>query len=236
MKHHFSLPVLFLASFLPCFAEQRITFFVRTFPALEDEVDVNKLLQDAVDPQKISHHILRAEQLSYPFNGLMGSYAGYFTVSSPFNGQMSFPRKQQKPLLHYVVTPNVEPVIMLGKTVHHLELIKGMPAAFYSAQRKQDPDTEYFYWTIQPEQLPADGVIPLSAIVLFAKPKNVRIVPGIFNTIDGPQLQLPDVYVRKGIDLISGAFSVLKIKHFFRSIVPVYKKGTAQSWITQITE
>ncbi len=236
MKHiHLSLFGLILIPAF-CAAEHRITFFVQTYPEINDEVAQEKVVRSATNPQHRINRILQNNPASKPFSGLFSTYAGYSTISTPFDGQISFPRKQQNPSFFLVVTPRIEPVIMLGATVHHWQLVNNVPVAFYGVDRKQDPDTKSYFWSVRKAEVPENGIVPLTSIVLFAKPKNIYVPLGITPTTDDPQLVLPTVYVRKGIDLVGSALSLLNVKQFYRSIHTVYKKGTEQSWISQIEQ
>ncbi len=209
---------------------------MRTYPEINSKINQEKVVCNATNPNKNIDCILQANPNSLPVSGLFSTYAGYSTISTPFSGQISFPRKQQNPSFSIVVTPQIEPVIMLGSTVHHWQLIKELPVVFYEVDRKQDPETNNYFWSVRQSKAPENGIVPLTSIVLFAKPKNIYIPLGVTPTTDNPQLLLPTVYVRKGVDLVASALSLLNVKHFFRSVRTVYKKGTDQSWISQIEQ
>jgi hypothetical protein len=226
------LSIIFMS--LLCHAKHRISFFVQTYPELMSKADIEKIVSHATNPQKAISQILNADQASKPFSGLFASYAGYATISSAFNGEISFPKKQKDPFFYMVVTPRITPVMMLGATVHHWQLSKDLPAAFYAIDRKQDPDTKNYFWSTRNAEIPESGIVPLSSIVVFAKPKNIYLPLGITPTNGDPQFVLPTLYARKDIDLVTSALSLLNVKHFFRSVRSLYKKGTSQSWISQI--
>jgi hypothetical protein len=222
--------------FLPtlCYGEQTINFFVQTYPTLIREEAAEELVSNALDPQAAISRILKTNPTSYPFAGLFATYAGYITVSAPFSGQISFPRKQKDPFFYLVITPTITPIIMIGATIHHWELVEGLPVESYIVSRKQDQDTKNYFWAVSKSEIPEKKIVPLSSIVIFAKPENIYVPIGITPTNNNPQLLLPTIYVKDDIDMARNALRTLNFKHFFRSIQHSYKKGTPQSTLSQI--
>jgi len=218
-------------------AQYRIIFFARSLPDITSELNVQDLVKKAYSHSKlVIQQVFAARLPSQPIASLFATYAGYVAMSSVGEGQIEFPRKQQRESFLFVVTPNVEPVMMLGKTVHHFEIPADMPATAYKIERVQDKDTGLYYWETTDEKIAEDRVIPLNSIVLFAQPIDIYVPLGITLTNSNPELVLPDVYVRSSFDIVTNAFNALKIKHFFEQIATLYKKGTDRSWTSQIVE
>lgn len=214
-------------------AEQRILFFLRSYPLLAEHVDESRLLTEA--PGRAIRQVLQTALPSHPVGGVFATYAGFVEASSPYDGGIIFPRKHVKPLFHLIITKQIEPIIMLGRTVHHWELLPSVPASVYRIEQQQDPDTKLYYWHVAKEQLP-DNKIPLNGIVLFANPHDVHVSEGISLTTNDPQLELPDVYINEDYDPIRAALRLLQINHFFRLIRPMYKAGNPTTWDAQIIE
>jgi hypothetical protein len=140
---------------------------------------------------------------------------------------------QQKEDLTLIITERIEPVLMLGNTIHHWTLLS-IPTAIYSVARKQDTRTKLFYWDVKPANKPENNIIPLTSIVLFAKPKNIIVPTGITITNDSQQLILPTLYATKNINDIAPALSVLKVRQFFGPISVINKKENDTYYSTQI--
>lgn len=215
-------------------ADYRIAFFFRTLPTIEDKMNVEQVVKESVHiPIQTLRNILTINLPSQLASGIFGTYAGYVAMASIFDGQMSFPRRQQSDTFIFIITPLIEPIIMLGKTVHHLELIEGVPASAYKVERKQDSETGFYYWQTTTEPLPSNKIIPLNSIVLFAQPIDINIPEGITLTSASSQLLLPDVFVRKSFNVVGNVLNLLKIKQFFEQTMSVYKKGSKTSWSSQ---
>lgn len=216
-------------------ADPRITFFVRQYPELSAHID-NDIKTNKF--KRAQEKILADQMPSPPATGLFSTYAGFMTVSAR-DGSFLFPRKQAKPIFHIVVTPLIEPVMMVGTTVHHWELIKKMPAALYTVELKQDSETELWYWQTQKQTLPKDRIVPLDSILLFAPPSEVVVPTGASRAHDVTNLSLPDIYIKNSFKVVPHALSTLQHKHFFRQILKTYKRGTGDvqnSWAIQINE
>ena len=216
------------------YADYKIVMFARSLSQVEVSFNLNK-------PQTLAHsktiisNILQETLKSHPVSSLCATYAGYVTFSS-HDGQLVFPRKQQKESFNVVITPLIKPIIMLGATVHHFELIPNMPASAYTVERKQDHDTGLYYWDVKETAVPKNHILTLNSIILFAQPCDIYIPSGITLTDATPQLLLPDIYVRNSFNVTSNALHVLTINHFFEQLHRVYKKGSESSWAWQFAE
>lgn len=213
-------------------SQHKIMFFVREYPSLKDTIDVEKFLKKMQDPEKAARKILKLQLRAYAKPGLFASYGGFITVSNN-EGKIVFPRKHQRPFVYMIVTPDVTPVLMLGKTVHHWELHAHLPVEVYRFEFKQDSETQLYYWDVQPDERPADNSVPLDSIVVIGKPKNIYIPTGITIKKDSPHLFLPDIYARKGFNILTNSLNTLKAKHFFHQATPFYKKAGEKYWSIQ---
>jgi hypothetical protein len=216
----FSIACLFIGQKSVC--DTVITLFFRDYPAVE-ESHAQKLSERLGSNKKlarhqierIAHHNLRA--------GIFGTYAG-FVHASDVKGQLTFPRKHTRPFLYVIITPSIIPILMLDNTVHHWELAPGAPYAVYTYERKKDKETKQYFWEVQ--QLPElkNHVIPLESLVIFAQPHYIYIPTGITLTKDNPNLILPDIYVKKGFNLINNSLYVLNISQYLGQANRFYQK------------
>jgi len=168
-------------------------------------------------PGKFGRYLSEGALRSDSAAGIFASYAGYLTVS-PADGLISFPLKQSKPLFHLVVTRKVVPVVAFANTVDHLALDPAEPTELYLLSQQRDEMTGKSYWQVERDDLPEDNKLPLDAVILFAKPKNVIVPLGDMPTKLGQHFVLPDVFVRKGINILGRSLYVLSIAHFFKPV------------------
>lgn len=217
------LIVLMLASSV-LKSENIITFFIRPYhtPAEISRDDFTESLQRT---GKLAELILKRLVEVGTYQGVIASYMGYITVSD-FAGQITFPRLHQEPSFKLLITPMIEPIMMIGATVHHLELISSLPAAMYSITRKEYQNYGIFYWDVQEVPLPENKRISLDTIILFAKPDTIVVPVGITETTDSSMLLLPDLYATQELNVTVEALRTLKIRHFFG---PVLFNSTKQN-------
>ena len=201
-------------------ADPVITFFFQQYPLLSDYgPQISQSLQKPGKIAKATVFGLRNEHIA----GIITTYAGFLDTSSLF-GQVTFPRKHEKPSITFIIADKIMPVLMVGNTVHHWEIERNIPAAAYRAQRKQDQDSKAYYWDVQAIEIPDNNHIPINAILILAKPKNIYIPQGITLTADSPNLILPNIYIKKGIKQAANALYFLNLKHFFRQLQFLYHK------------
>ena len=208
-----------------------ISFFIQqtNFNAPDEPDKFNEMV---ATPGKVSSKI--AKSIAAPSHrGIFVTYGGYLVVSD-FNGQVTFPRMQQKPNLTLIVTESIEPVIMLGNTIHHWEHLN-IPIATYSIEKKQDPQTEIYYWDVKQIPEPKKKIIPIPSIVIFAKPKNIIVPLGITVTDESQNLILPTLYSTKNINELEPSLAVLKVRQFFGPIIKTNKKENNTYYSTQIS-
>jgi len=233
MKRKFIVGILlfsisFLSARLPI--SSIITFFIHESPFTSVQ-EITKFSQKIVTPGKIANKIANS-LTSHPNKGIFATYGGYLVVSN-FNGQISFPRMQQKTDFFLIVTEHIQPILMIGNTIHHWEIPK-IPAAIYSITRKQNQETKLYYWNVQQTTVPENNIIPINSIVLFAKPKNIIVPVGITISNDDPQLILPSVYVVKNNTNVVPALETLQVRQFFGTIHLENKKENATYYSSQI--
>jgi len=216
------LIVTYFLVYHTAYGDEAITFFFKPYPIIKDSKLSQKIVDKLRRPGKIAKYTLNGALQESILDGIFSSYAGFLTVSD-LNGQSAFPRKHENPLIYFLITTKITPMMMSGITIHHWELETGTPAAMYSAEKKQDEETDAFYWDVQKIELPENNRIPLETVIVFAKPKNIYIPTGITLSHKSANIILPDIYVKKGINILKNALYVLNIKHFFGTIRHMYK-------------
>ena len=204
------LPLLLLV-FLKIEASPTITFFFEPFQ------DIEKISKKIKKPGKLAKYTVRGIISPNSIAGILVTYGGYITSSS-YNGEVTFPRKHQKPIITIAVTPEMAPVALFENTILHWNFISGVPAKMYSCEQKFDSKTELHYWDTQEISLPADNRIPLTTIVIIANPKNIIMNIGKTPTKETANLVLPDISVRKGINIIENSSYMLTVRHLFKPV------------------
>ena len=168
--------------------------------------------------------------------GIIATYGGYFSVSD-YDGQLRFPRLHQQPNFTLIITPQVKPVFMIGNTIHHWELIPGVPYSAYRIHRKEEPETKTFYWDVSQIATIENNIIPFKdAITLYAKPNNIFVPEGITFTSKSPNLVLPQIFARKNRSGLISALNFLKNRIFFGKITEVTKKANDLQFSSQIVD
>lgn len=166
----------------------------------------------------LSKHILPAS-----VSGIFATYGGFLTVSD-LNGEISFPLLHKSPFLYLLITERLAPIIMAGNTISHWELQEGVPAELYRMEQKYDADSRLDFWEVSQEPLPKNNRVPLESLALFADPKYIYVPLGATIFTHSPHLILPDIYVKKGLNLTEQALFILNLTSYFGSILPIYKK------------
>ena len=113
---------------------------------------------------------------------------------------------------------------MAGNTIHHWELEEDTAAAMYLMEQKFDEDIGAHYWDVTQVPIPENNHVPLESIAIFADPKYVYIPLGLSTLKESPHLILPDIYIKRGINLTAEALFILNLTHYFGSVLPLYKK------------
>ena len=94
----------------------------------------------------------------------------------------------------------------------------------YSYELKHNDKTGNYYWDAREISVPEDKVIPLSALVITADPKNIVVKVGETVTNETANLVLPDILIRKGINIIENSSYMLTIRHLFKPVVTDEKR------------
>jgi len=205
------------------YSEHIINVSLRPYPANLDMYQINKRSQKLKEPGQLAKYSIKTFIQEQQVAGIIATYKGYITTSN-LNGEITFPNKQTKPLLYLLVSNYISPISMIETVLHHWELEEGTPAAFYRIERKQDEETEQYYWTIQQEELPKDNVIPTTTICFIAKPQKIFVPVGISLTKKGENLILPHIYVKEGIMKIAHVLYMLNLRHFFQPVKKTFKQ------------
>lgn len=225
MKINISSFLLILAVFFnnhSLFAEQLITLFLKPYPDLPIKAASQRLAPKLDKVGKLSSN--RAKHILPPsVSGIFATYGGFLTVSD-LNGELSFPRKHTKPFVYLLVTEKISPIIMAGNTIHHWELEEDVPASMYLMEQKWDDRVRIHYWDVTQVPVPENNRVPLESIAIFADPKYVYVPLGLSLFKESPHLILPDIYIKRGINLTATALFILNLTHYFGSILPLYKK------------
>ncbi len=213
MKHIFSKIIFF--SLFPFYiniiigeeTDKVITFFIQEYPEKkEDVIDEDQACND----HKINL-----------INGVYATYAGYITNSDK-NGQISFPRRTITDSFNLLVTNQIYPIFMFQATIAFWQLAS-QKAKMYKIEKKQDKETELYFWQVQERTLPENKHIPIHTITILADPKDIYVPLGLTLANKSNQVLLPDIYVKKSLDIIKNTLLVLTIKNFFSQIKKVYQ-------------
>jgi hypothetical protein len=166
--------------------------------------------------------------------GVLATYGGYIRVSD-FNGLLQFPRIQQKAEFHILITPFIEPVMMIGNTVHHWEIPLNAEYAYYKCILTTDAKTGLKFWKTEEAELPKKRIIPLDTITIFGKPKRFLLPLGATVTRSVTQLVLPPLYAVKMPEGIIPALRVLKVRQFFGPLNDAFKQISPTYRATNMT-
>lgn len=186
-----------------------INLLIKEYP--EDEL---KKQSPLIDRSYLSKQIMRST-FYQPVNvGIYGIYNGYLSRSNDF-GLLSFSRKTQREQFNLVVTNNMKPTFMISNTIDQWQITHPEEAAMFQIKRHKDPETKLYYWKVLKMAIPPDHMIPLHSIIIIAKPKNIYVPLGATPTTKFPNLVLPPIYAKRGLDRIKNALFVVNIKAFF---------------------
>lgn len=204
----FSVPFLCLINHV--LADPIISFFMRHYP------DQEYYLKQVKKPWRQTSQMHSQLNLQ-PLSGLYASYGGMIQVSD-LHGEITFPRKHTGNSLYLVITTEIIPITMFYNTVHHWEINPKLPATIYQLEQKKDKETNITYWEVSISSLPVNNILPIESIVIFAKPTNIYLPVGVYATSESSNLMLPDIYVKKGINVVENSLYVTALGHFFASV------------------
>lgn len=191
-----------------------ITFFVRAYPTGNAGVGAKPFNCALQQPGQMSEYCLQAGMPTTITSGIFFSYGGFLSISS-LNGQVLFPRKHLEPELHLLITDKLTPIHRLKNTIDRWELETGTLAELYTIKRSWDNQARLFYWQVSKAQLPQNKQIPLTTIIMFAKPRHVYVPLGVTPTTGDPNLILPDIYVKTAIKAPGNSLYLLNLRPFF---------------------
>lgn len=187
-------------------------------------------LEDIVGSHtEMAQEILKRHLASPLVQGIYVNYLGYLTYTD-YNGQIMLPNKESQNELTVVVTSQIYPVMLQGNTVHHFEIPQEIEAHFYQYNLKQDDSHKQWHWNIKQIDRPASSKIPVHALIIMAKPKDLEITPGTFPAHEAPNFILPDIYVHTGIDTPFCVLKFLNINRFFEPLA-IEKQYKEQSYL-----
>ena len=206
-----------------------------TFKLAPESYTINLLVRDypeeelknhprPINPIQINKQLMKTyfyQPVSY---GVYGLYNGYLASTNDF-GLLSFPRTTQYEEFVLITTEKINPVFLKANTISHWILDDPTQSAFYLIKKHKDPETKVVYWKMQALNVPEDNIVPLHAIVILAKPEDVYAPLGITPTNKLPNLILPSIYVKRGLDHLRQALFVLNIKQFFAPVSRLSKQN-----------
>lgn len=198
-----------------------INLFFRSYPDISEQ-QVTKYAQKIKQPGQLTKYSLKGASADPQVAGIFCTYAGYNTVSN-LNGQVTFPNKQTKPIITLVIAPHLTPITLTGNTIRHFEIENGIPYNAFKAERKQDEDTEEYYWQVEPTIL-TNNIMPQDALFILARPDKVYVPAGITLALKSQNLLLPDIYVKKGIMKVAHALYMINLKQFFAPVKKEFKQ------------
>lgn len=220
--HKFKLIIAYFALFTNGLAAtQLLTFFYKEFP----HIIIPEKTEKKVAKLSNSLHLSREHFKLLSNNRVVGIFSTYygFLAASDIHGQTIFPRWQRDQKVYVLVTEKISPIMMAHNTVSHWELEEGTAAKLYLFEKVEDKETKILFWRATQEQLPVDSRVPQDAVTIFAHPKYVYIPLGITLAQESPHLILPDMFIKKGLNVTKDALYVLNLTHFF-SLVPRWYK------------
>lgn len=213
MKKSKYIVVMLLLTISGAYAGPRITLFFTPEPL----TDAEKISQKLAKPGKIAKYTAKGLVQTSLVEGILAAYGGY-VAASDYNGELSFPRKHTKNSVEIIITPEMIPVPLFESTILNWRRIPGLPATMYVCEQLHDEQKDKHYWQTREVSLSDDMTIPLSAIIIVAKPKNVRMEGGKTEMNESGNFVLPNVYVKKGINIIDNSLYMLTIRHLFKPV------------------
>jgi hypothetical protein len=216
MKKYYRLGILLLFIVKNSTTSPIISVFFRPLP------DAKKITSKLKNPGKIAKHTINGIVQHNPVEGVCVLYAGFITYSD-HNGEVRFPRKQISSTVTLIVTQEITPISLFGNTIDHWEVTPRKKSQFYLCTQEQD-DENTIFWNKEPIEAPSNNTIPLSSLVIIAKPSNIIIPSGKTPVTESANLVLPTIYVKKGINIASHSSYILTFRHLFRSVTSQSKE------------
>lgn len=215
---------IFLISFM-CVCTIKSGPNLTLFFTPEPLTDIEKIAKKLKKPGKIAKYTAKGILQKTPIvEGITAIYGGYINISD-YNGELSFPRKHQKPTVDIIITPEIVPVPLFESTILHWKLVPRLPATMYVCEKIHDEQKNEYYWQTTEVPVIEDTTIPLAAVIIIAKPKNIKMDAGRTPTQSTQNLVLPNICVKKRSDIVNSAY-VITIRHLLK---PVHKEENRDS-------
>lgn len=164
------------------------------------------------------------KRLSSGAEGIMAMYLGNVSLSSK-DGQLTFPRGHQKPIVNLLISQGIQPAYILAPaTIYNWMIDKNKPAKMYQFLFDKDQETKLYYIEATEVPLPKDSMIPLETIIIIADPKSIFVPLGATITYDSANLVLPNIYIKKEFNYSYNALYTNSIKQYFDSVQSKYKQ------------
>ena len=166
--------------------------------------------------------LIAEEQINkFTERGVVATYQGYVTFSD-HNGQLLFPRKHTSDEMYYVITRSVRPVISHGETVQHWTIENPKTTRMYYLKRHHNEEQDVTYWNVTELDVEKGQKIPESATIIFSQPEHIIVPTGMFATINGGNLLLPDMYIKKSIPIGPNVLAFLRVNKYFAPVTYAY--------------
>lgn len=202
---------------------QMLTFFIRPFLG-QDTKSGDKISKKLKIPGKTTQTLTKQMFKDLYNTGIFTSYMGNFSISD-INGQIKFLRKKKSNIVDVVVSLSVKPVFMVSNTIHHFSLSKIEEAKWYRFEKTFDKKNKEYSWKVSEKNI-TNPNLPADILLISSKPSHIYIPTGNFPSNDNPNLELPDIYAKKGISTALNAIKFLKVKKYFSPIKSEYKFDT----------
>ena len=154
--------------------------------------------------------------------GIPLMYYGYITYTRN-NGIIMLPRMHESSEFYILLSTHINPIFMIGNTIHHLEVIPNTKNAYYKITKNYDAQTQTNFWNVEQIPLPTHGQLPLETIIIFVEPEDLYIPEGISITNDNPQAILPVIYLKNDKNNNKNSIASLEINYLFKAIDPIKK-------------
>lgn len=212
-----------------------ITIFVQKYPYLsqseikkltknpqsDDLLNYSKALRQ---PDYLYNHVVHSYQSKHHLPSIMCMYAGNICLSTP-DGQISFPRLQQKTEIYLLISDKIIPAYMIAPaTIANWMIDPKAPAQMYLMKLEHDPKTSLSYWQTTKVALPADNNIPLNTLIFIADPNTMYVPLGATITDLSSNLVLPTIYIKRDFCFIRNTLFTLATNQYFRDTHPSAKQ------------
>ncbi len=231
--------ILYLFTLIANFSMQGtdsiVTMFIQKYPYLsKSQVAQVKQKPNQFDPVKYSKalkqpnflykDVIKSYKSKHELPTIMCMYAGNIALSTP-DGQISFPRLQQKSEMYILVTDKIIPAYMIAPaTIANWMIDPKVPTEMYLMKLEYDKKTNLSYWQTSKVELPKDNNIPLNTLIFIADPSTMYIPLGATITDQSSNIVLPTIYIKKDFCFIKNTLFTLATNQYFRDTNPSVKQ------------